>query len=198
MLGPPARAPTAGVLIRNAEALETLERVDTLIVDKTGTLTTGNPAVRTVVALGGRDEGEMVGLAAGLERASEHPLAAAIVAEAVRRGLAIPPADDFQSETGRGVRGTVGGRQVAVGTAAFLEQMGMATTPAAAPAAELAARGETVVHVALDGAPAGLIGITDPVKPTTPEAIRRQEAGRRRSRMVAGDGPPAAEGGGPA
>ena len=186
------RGATAGVLIRSAEALETLERVDTLIVDKTGTLTTGNPAVRTVVALGDQDEDEVVGFAAGLERASEHPLAAAIVAEAVQRGLAIPPVDDFQSETGRGVRGTVGGRQVAVGTAAFLEQMGMATTPAAAPAAELAARGETVVHVALDGAPAGLIGITDPVKPTTPEAIRRLQADGLRILMVTGDGRPTA------
>ena len=186
------RGATAGVLIRNAEALETLERVDTLIVDKTGTLTTGNPAVRTVVALGGRDEGEVVGLAAGLERASEHPLAAAIVAEAVRRGLAIPPADDFQSETGRGVRGTVRGRHVAVGTAAFLAHQGVAVAAATSQGAELAARGETVVHVALDGAPAGLIGITDPVKPTTPEAIRRLQADGLRILMVTGDGRPTA------
>ena len=186
------RGATAGVLIRNAEALETLERVDTLIVDKTGTLTTGEPAVRTVVAFGGRDEGEVAGLAAGLERASEHPLAAAIVAEAMQRGLAIPPAADFQSETGRGVRGTVRGGQVAVGTAAFLEQLGVATGPAAAAAAELAARGETVVHVALDGALAGLIGIADPVKPTTPEAIRRLRADGLRILMVTGDGRPTA------
>ena len=186
------RGATAGVLIRSAEALETLERVDTLIVDKTGTLTTGNPAVRTVVALGGRDEGEVVGLAAGLERASEHPLAAAIVAEAKRRGLAIPPADDFQSETGRGVRGAVRGRQVAVGAAAFLERQGAAGGAASEQAAELAARGETVVHVALDGAPAGLIGIADPVKPTTPEAIRRLQADGLRILMVTGDQRPTA------
>ena len=186
------RGATAGVLIRNAEALETLERVDTLIVDKTGTLTTGSPAVRTVIALGDRDEGEVVGLAAGLERASEHPLAAAIVAEAMQRGLAIPPADDFQSETGRGVRGTVGDRQIAVGTVAFLEQLGVATAPAGAQAAELAGRGETVVHVALDGALAGLIGIADPVKPTTPEAIRRLRADGLRILMVTGDGRPTA------
>ena len=185
------RGATAGVLIRNAEALETLERVDTLIVDKTGTLTTGNPAVRTVVALGGHDEGEVVELAAGLERASEHPLAEAIVAEAQRRGLPIPPAADFQSATGRGVSGTVRGRQVAVGTAAFLERQGVAVA-AAGQAAELAGSGETVVHVALDGALAGLIGIADPVKPTTPEAIRQLQADGLRILMVTGDGRPTA------
>ena len=181
------RGATAGVLIRNAEALETLERVDTLIVDKTGTLTAGRPAVRSVVSCGGRDDGEVVALAAGLERASEHPLAAAVVAEALRRGLPIAPAADFRSETGRGVCGTVGGRPVAVGTAAYLEQRGVATAPAAEQAAALAARGETVVHVGVDGALAGLIGITDPVKPTTPEAIRQLRADGLRILMVTGD-----------
>ena len=181
------RGATAGVLIRNAEALETLERVDTLIVDKTGTLTAGRPAVRSVVSSGGRDAGEVVALAAGLERASEHPLAAAVVAEAMRRGLPIAPAADFRSETGRGVCGTVGGRPVAVGTAAYLEQRGVATAPAAEQAATLAARGETVVHVSVDGALAGLIGISDPVKPTTPEAIRQLRADGLRILMVTGD-----------
>ena len=181
------RGATAGVLIRNAEALETLERVDTLIVDKTGTLTAGRPAVRSVVSCGGRDDGEVVALAAGLERASEHPLAAAVVAEALRRGLPIAPAADFRSETGRGVCGTVGGRPVAVGTAAYLEQRGVATAPAAEQAAALAARGETVVHVSVNGALAGLIGISDPVKPTTPEAIRQLRADGLRILMVTGD-----------
>ena len=186
------RGATAGVLIRNAEALETLEHVDTLIVDKTGTLTTGNPAVRTVVALGGRDEAEVLGPAAGLERASEHPLAAAIVAEAMGRGLSIPPAADFQSQTGRGVSGTAGGRHVVVGTAAFLEHQGVDSGSAADQASALAGRGETVVHVALDGVLAGLIGVADPVKQTTPEAIRRLRADGLRIIMATGDSRPTA------
>ena len=181
------RGATAGVLIRNAEALETLERVDTLIVDKTGTLTAGRPAVSSVVACGGRDDGEVVALAAGLERASEHPLAAAVVAEAMRRGLPIAPAAEFQSDTGRGVSGTVGGRQVAVGTARYIEQQGVETGPVVESAAELAARGETVVHVSVDGQLAGLLGITDPVKPTTVEAIRQLQADGLRILMVTGD-----------
>ena len=181
------RGATAGVLIRNAEALEALERVDTLIVDKTGTLTAGRPEVHTVVPAAGRNADEVVRLAAGLERASEHPLAAAIVAEAVRRGLPIVPAADFRSETGRGVRGTVEGRQVAVGTAAFLAAEGADAEALAGQADELAARGETVVHVGLDGAPVGLIGISDPVKPTTPEAIRLLRADGLRILMMTGD-----------
>ena len=181
------RGATAGVLIRNAEALEALERVDTLLVDKTGTLTAGRPAVRTVVPAAGRDDDEVVRLAAGLERASEHPLAAAIVAEAMRRGLPIVPAADFRSVTGRGVSGTVAGQQVAAGTAAFVETEGADPGALAARAAELAARGETVVHVSLDGVPVGLIGISDPVKPTTPEAIRMLQADGLRILMVTGD-----------
>ena len=181
------RGATAGVLIRNAEALEALERVDTLIVDKTGTLTAGRPEVRTVIPAAGRDADEVVRLAAGLERASEHPLAAAIVAEAMRRGLPIVPAADFQSATGRGVSGTVDGRQVAVGTAAFIAAEGADAGALAEQAAGLAARAETVVHVSLDGAPVGLIGIADPVKPTTPEAIRLLQADGLRILMVTGD-----------
>ena len=181
------RGATAGVLIRNAEALEALERVDTLIVDKTGTLTAGRPEVRTVVPAAGRDADEVVRLAAGLERASEHPLAAAIVAEAMRRGLPIVPAADFQSATGRGVSGTVDGRQVAVGTAAFVEAEGAEAGALAEQAGGPAARGETVVHVSVDGAPAGLIGIADPVKPTTPEALRQLRADGLRILMVTGD-----------
>ena len=181
------RGATAGVLIRNAEALEVLERVDTLLVDKTGTLTAGRPAVRTVVPAAGRDDDEVVRLAAGLERASEHPLAAAIVAEAMRRGLPIVPAGDFRSVTGRGVSGTVAGQQVAAGTAAFVATEGADPGALAARAGELAARGETVVHVSLDGVPVGLIGISDPVKPTTPEAIRMLQADGLRILMVTGD-----------
>ncbi len=181
------RGATAGVLIRNAEALEALERVDTLIVDKTGTLTAGRPEVRTVVPAAGRDADEVVRLAAGLERASEHPLAAAIVAEAMRRGLPIVPAADFRSVTGRGVRGTVDGRQVAVGTAAFIAAEGADAAALAEQARGAAARGETIVHVSLDGTPVGLIGIADPVKPTTPEALRQLRADGLRILMVTGD-----------
>ncbi len=181
------RGATAGVLIRNAEALEALERVDTLIVDKTGTLTAGRPEVRTVVAAAGRDADEVVRLAAGLERASEHPLASAIVAEAMRRGLPIAPAANFQSATGRGVSGTVDGRQVAVGTAAFIAAEGADAGALAEQAAGPAARAETVVHVSVDGAPVGLIGIADPVKATTPEAIGQLRAEGLRILMVTGD-----------
>ena len=187
------RGATAGVLIRNAEALETLERVDTLIVDKTGTLTTGNPAVRTVVALGGRDEGEVVGLAAGLERASEHPLAAAIVAEAMRRGLAIPPAADFQSETGRGVAGRVDGQHVVIGTAAFLGTQGIDTHGLTALADEARGRGETVVLVAVDGTPRGVIGVVDPIKASASQAIDLLRREGLRIVMATGDSRATAE-----
>ena len=181
------RGATAGVLIRNAEALETLERVDTLIVDKTGTLTEGKPRVNSVVALPGQDEDDVVRLAAGLERASEHPLAAAIVAEATRRGLPPVRVADFQSETGRGVTGMVGGCRVVVGMAAMLDRHDVDRGPFTDQAEGLTRRGETVVFVALDGRPAGILGITDPVKPTTREAIRQLRADGLRIVMVTGD-----------
>ena len=186
------RGASDGVLFRHAEALETLERVDTLIVDKTGTLTEGRPRVRTVAPAAGWSADDVVRLAAGAERASEHPLAAAIVAEAERRNLPAEPAGDFASDTGRGVAGTVGGRRVAVGTAAFAAGGAAASGALDERAAELAARGETVVHVGLDGAPAGLIGIVDPVKPTTPDALRRLRADGLRVVMATGDGRPTA------
>ena len=186
------RGATAGVLIRNAEALEALERVDTLIVDKTGTLTEGQPRVRTVKTIAG-DEDLIVRLAAGLERASEHPLAAAVIAEAERRGLSFEPATDFESETGRGVTGTVEGRQVVIGTPALLDAHGIGTDPLDATADELTSRGETVVFVGLDGGLGGLFGITDPVKSSTPEAIRQLRADGLRVVMVTGDNRATAE-----
>ena len=186
------RGATAGVLIRNAEALEALERVDTLIVDKTGTLTEGQPRVRTVKTIAG-DEDLIVRLAAGLERASEHPLAAAVIAEAERRGLSFEPATDFESETGRGVTGTVEGRQVVIGTPALLDAHGIGTDPLDATADELTRRGETVVFVGLDGGLGGLFGITDPVKSSTPEAIRQLRADGLRVVMVTGDNRATAE-----
>ena len=187
------RGATAGVLIRDAEALETLERVDTLIVDKTGTLTEGRPIVEQVVTAPGFSADEIVQVTAGLERASEHPLAAAIVRAAEDRDLTIPPATDFQSETGRGVRGVVAGQHVVLGTASMLESYAIPTSALEPRRRELAARGHTVVFVAIDGALAGILGIADPVKPTTAEAIRRLKADGLQIVMVTGDNRATAE-----
>ena len=183
------RGATAGVLIRDAAALETLERVDTLIVDKTGTLTEGRPRVSTVATAPGAalDEGELLRLAAGVERASEHPLAAAIIAEADARGLPPVVAADFTSETGRGVAGRVGGRQVVVGTAAFLETQEIDARDLTTLADEARGRGETVVLVAVDGAHGGVIGVVDPVKASTPEAIGLLRREGLRIVMATGD-----------
>ena len=184
------RGATAGVLVRDAAALETLERVDTLIVDKTGTLTEGRPRVRTVAAAPGAgfDEGELLRLAAGVERASEHPLAAAIIAEADARGAPAEVAADFTSEPGRGVAGRVGGRRVAIGTAAFLAAQGIDARVLAAAADEARGRGETVVLAAVDGAPGGVIGVVDPIRASTPEALRLLRREGLRIVMATGDG----------
>ncbi len=250
------RGAGAGVLIRNAEALETLERVDTLIVDKTGTLTEGRPEVAAVVpavpgapavaAAGGAggpevatglsadsrlaaagagaegpvvtkgspgDSGKAAGgsgatavlpggiagedgllrLAAALERGSEHPLADAIVRAADARGLSVPPVAGFRAEVGRGVLGTVEGREVTLGTPALLEAGGVEAAPLAARADELRREGQTVVFVAVGNALAGLIGVADPVKATTPEAVRQLRAEGLDLVMVTGDNPVTAE-----
>ena len=187
------RGATAGVLIRDAEALETLERVDTLIVDKTGTLTEGRPTLEHVVTVEGFSEDQIVQVTAGLERASEHPLAAAIVRAAEDRDLTISPVTDFQSETGRGVRGVVAGHRVVVGTTSMLESHAISTSPLEARRGELAASGQTVVFVAIDDALAGMLGIADPVKPTTVEAIRRLKADGLQIVMVTGDNRATAE-----
>ena len=187
------RGATAGVLIKNAEALETLERVDTLFVDKTGTLTEGKPRVQTVTAIPGVREDELVRLAAGLERASEHPLADAIVEEAERRGLLLPSVTGFQSETGRGVTGSVDGRLVVLGTRNLVEDCGFDVSSLADQAEALRHRGETVVFVAIGGRTAGLLGVVDPIKDSTPEAIRLLRADGLRIIMVTGDSGPTAE-----
>ena len=183
------RGAGAGVLIRNAEALETLERVDTLIVDKTGTLTEGRPEVAAVVPAdpGTAGENDLLRMAAALERGSEHPLADAIVRAADGRGLAVPPAVDFHAEIGRGVRGTVEGRAVRLGTPALLEAGGVDAAPLAARADELRREGQTVVFVAVGDRLAGLIGVADPVKATTPEAVRQLRAEGLDLVMVTGD-----------
>jgi Cu+-exporting ATPase len=159
------RGAMAGVLIKNAEALETLEKVDTVVVDKTGTLTEGKPHLVTVM---GENESELLRLAGSLERASEHPLAAAIVAGAEKRGLKLAQTSDFQSLTGKGVTGTVDGHAVAIGN----EQLGVDFGNFKEPAESLRADGQTVMFVAIDNKAAGLLGVADPIKSSTPDAIR--------------------------
>ena len=189
------RGATAGVLIRDAAALETLERVDTLVVDKTGTLTEGKPRVRTVAAAPGGDvdEDELLRLAAGVERPSEHPLAAAIIAEADARGVPSVIATDFASETGSGVTGSVDGRRVVVGNASFVDAQGIDVGDLPAAADEARGRGETVVLVAVEGRPAGVIGVVDPIKASTPEAIDLLRREGLRIVMATGDGRATAE-----
>jgi Cu+-exporting ATPase len=180
------RGATAGVLIKNAEALERMERVDTVVVDKTGTLTEGRPKLVTVEA-SGVPEGDLLRLAASLERASEHPLANAIVAGATERGAALAEAIGFESLTGRGVRGQVDGRSVALGNKRLFEQLGLDLGPLATRAEELRGDGQTVMFVAIDGRPAGLIGVADPIKASTAEAIRLLHDEGVRIVMLTGD-----------
>jgi Cu+-exporting ATPase len=186
-----------GILLRDAEALETLEKVDTLVVDKTGTLTEGRPSLAAVVPAEGFSEAELLRLAASLERASEHPLAAAVVEGAGAREVAPVEVGDFQSVTGQGVTGLVDGRRVALGNAAMMKRVVEAEDgwPAAAESEAEARRrdGETVVYVAVDGRPAGLLGIADPVKDTTPEALSDLHRAGLRVVMLTGDGRATAE-----
>ncbi len=180
------RGAAAGVLIRDAEALESLEQVDTLVVDKTGTLTQGRPRLTSVVALGAVGEDELLALAASLEGGSEHPLAAAIVAGAKERGLARIAVEGFRSFAGKGVRGQVGGRDVALGNAALMEELGVAVV-AEERAEALRQAGATVVFVAQDGGLAGLLAVSDPIKETTAEALELLRADGVHVVMVTGD-----------
>jgi Cu+-exporting ATPase len=181
------RGAEAGILIKNAEALERLEKVDTLILDKTGTLTEGKPAVTRVVATGGFSEEEVLRAAASVERASEHPIARAIFAAADGRGLSIGKAADFDSPTGRGVRGVVKGKTVLVGSASFVGEAGADLAPILGEAEALRGTGATVVFVAIDGKAAGAIAVADPVRATTPEALRALKAEGLRVVMLTGD-----------
>jgi Cu+-exporting ATPase len=187
------RGATAGVLFKNAEALETLERVDTLVVDKTGTLTEGKPRLASIVPESGQDESELLRLAASLERGSEHPLAAAIVAGAQERGLELPPSEAFQSVTGQGVKGIVESRAVAIGTRNFQADMGASADTSDARIEELRRDGETVVFVSLDGKPTGLLGIADPIKESAVEAAKLLHDEGLRIIMVTGDSRTTAE-----
>ncbi len=177
----------AGVLVKDAAALETMEKVDTLVVDKTGTLTEGKPRLASVVALPRFGESYLLALAAGLEIASEHPLAAAIVEGARNRGVAPYTASDFKSLTGKGVTGTVDGRMVALGTVALLKSLNIDPDALAVRAEALRRDGHTVMMVAVDGAPAGLIAVIDPIKQSTPEAVRALQADGVRIVMLTGD-----------
>jgi Cu+-exporting ATPase len=172
------RGAAAGILIRNAEALERLEKVDTLVVDKTGTLTLGKPALSAVEPLGRLSEDAILRLAASLERGSEHPIAAAILAGAKSRGAAMANVEGFTSPAGKGVSGTVEGRRLLLGNAAFLREAGIDVAAADAKADTLRQEGATVVLLAVDGRAEGLLSVSDPVKETTPEALKRlREAG---------------------
>jgi len=185
------RGAHAGVLTRNAEVLEVLEKVDVLVVDKTGTLTEGKPKLVTIQAAGDQGESETPGflaLAAALEKASEHPLAAAIVAGAEERGVTVPQPGDFQSHTGKGVTGEVAGRRVAVGNQALMNDLEVDTGALADAAREHAGNGQTVMFVAVDGAVAGIIGVADPIKESTSEALSLLRDEGVRLFMMTGDG----------
>ncbi len=181
------RGATAGVLIRNAEALETLEKVDTLLIDKTGTLTEGKPQLATVFALDGGNENGLLHSAASLEQASEHPLAAAIVQGAQKRNVPLVPPNNFQSVTGRGTTGIIDGHRIAIGNAGLFEQQSISLDPLLPRARELQLQGQTVMFVAIDGHSAGLIGVADPVKASTPQAIRLLHAENLQIVMLTGD-----------
>ena len=187
------KAATVGVLFRNAEAIELLRDVDTIVVDKTGTLTEGKPKVVGVAVSPGWSEDEVLRLAATLERASEHPLAAAIVRGAEEKKLALADARGFESRTGRGVVGEVGGRQVAIGNGKLLDELGVSAGPLGEVADRMRAEAQTVMFLAVDGKLAGLVGVADPIKSSTPEAVRRLREEGIRVVMLTGDNRTTAE-----
>jgi Cu+-exporting ATPase len=177
----------AGVLIKNAEALEHMEKVDTLVVDKTGTLTEGRPSVTEVVAAKGFDSGVILRLAAGVEKASEHPLALAIVAAAEKQGIAVPPVTDFDSPLGKGALGIVEGKAIVLGNAAFLKENGVDASGLSERADDLRHDGATAIYIGVDGAAGGIFAIADPVKGTTAEALKALHADGIRIVMLTGD-----------
>lgn len=181
------RGAQAGVLIKNAEALEHMEKVDTIIVDKTGTLTEGRPAVIAIVPAPGFAEDEALRLAASVERASEHPLALAIVRAAEERGIATAPVADFDSPTGKGAYGTVDGKRIPLGNAKFLAEQGVDVAPLADEADRLREDGATAIFMGVDGRIAAIFAIADPVKPSTPEALAALKAQGIRVVMLTGD-----------
>ena len=187
------RSAGLGVLIKNAEALERMEKIDTLVVDKTGTLTRGKPSVTNIVAAKGFDESEILRLAAGVERASEHPLARAIVAAAEERKIALPEVSDFDSPTGKGTVGTVEGKRIRLGNARFLEESSVSTDALSDQADSLRRDGATAIFIAVDGASAGVLAIADPIKETTSEALATLRAEGIAVVMLTGDNRTTAE-----
>ena len=181
------RGAGAGVLIRNAEALERFEKIDTLVIDKTGTLTEGRPAVTAIRVTAGQDEAELLRLAASLERGSEHPLADAILRAAADRGLTLAEPTAFDSPIGRGVTGVVEGRRLLLGSSGFLAEQGIETSVLDAEAEALRADGATVIFAAADGRLAGAFAIADPIKATTAQAVRDLQAAGVRLVMMTGD-----------
>jgi Cu+-exporting ATPase len=181
------RGAQAGVLIKNAEALEAMEKIDTVVVDKTGTLTEGRPRLMSVVANAGFTDSDVLALAAGLEQASEHPLATAVLAGASDRSVKPAEVQTFASVTGQGVTATAAGRRAALGNARLMAAQGADAGPLAARAEHLRAEGQTVMFLAVDGRLAGLIGVADPIKTSTPEAIALLHAEGLRVIMLTGD-----------
>jgi Cu+-exporting ATPase len=181
------RGAQAGVLVKSAEALEELERVDTLVIDKTGTLTEGKPRVVAIVAPGGLDEAAVLRLAASIERASEHPLATAIVAAAKARGTVPAEVEDFRSVAGKGVTGVVEGHTVALGSAGFLAELGSGPQALRGEADRLRGEAASVIFVAVDGELAGLISIADPIKANAADALSELRAEGLRVVMLTGD-----------
>ncbi|MBA4177723.1 MAG: copper-translocating P-type ATPase [Leptothrix sp. (in: Bacteria)] len=182
------RGATSGVLFRDAAAIENLRRIDTLIVDKTGTLTEGRPSFERAVATAGHTEDEVLQLAASLDQGSEHPLAAAIVNAARERGLTLQRPEQFDSGSGIGVRGTVGEKSLALGNTALMAQLGVDVAPLAVQAEALRAQGASVMHLAVDLTLVGLLAVSDPIKATTPEALAMLRAAGLRVVMATGDG----------
>jgi Cu+-exporting ATPase len=181
------RGAQAGVLVKNAEALEIMERIDTLVIDKTGTLTEGKPSVTAIVAATGFQEDDVLRLAAAVERGSEHPLAVAIVAAAEARKLSLPPVADFDSPSGKGALGTIEGKKVLLGNLPFMTEQAIDTAPLASRADELRQDGATAIYAAVDGALAGVLAIADPIKETTPAALAALRADGVHIVMLTGD-----------
>jgi Cu+-exporting ATPase len=181
------RGATAGVLVRKAEALELLGKVDTLVVDKTGTLTEGKPKLVSVQALPGFSETDLLNLVASLEQASEHPLAGAIVAGAKERGSVLTPVNQFEASAGKGVKAEVAGHVVAAGSVRFLQELGIATHDIESQAATLKADGQAVIFVSIDNQPAGVLGVRDPIKASSQEAVRLLHEEHIRIALLSGD-----------
>ena len=181
------RAAEAGILIRNAEALELLGKVDTLVLDKTGTLTVGKPTLTSVLPLPGISESDLLTLAASLEQSSEHPLAASIVSGAKSASLTLLPVTEFASNTGKGVSGAVSGKHIAIGNTELFRDLSLNAEPLLKSAQNLRHQGQTVVLVAVEGQPAGIIGVSDPIKPSTAEAVQQLKALGLKIIMLSGD-----------